>query len=243
MRPDPRTDFIRSFARDELEGYLAEAGESLTEQEALAVLDNRFCTTQICLQIAQTTRLTTYYSIRARLVAHRATPRGHALKYVHHLQWRDLLRYSTDTRIAAVVRRAIDTQFQARLAKLTLGERVSSAKACSREMIKVLIYDRDPKVFSAILTNPRLTEEEVVVFIESGKAMPEHLEAIGSHPKWSIRYPVRRSLAMNSATPRAVAASQLRYLQRDDLETLLRRPETSTYLRRCIEKNFLSSGR
>lgn len=235
-RRDQRTDFIRAFSRDELDAFLAEAGESLTEEEALAVLDNRFCTSQICLQIAQSTRLTTYYSIRARLVAHRATPRGHALKYVHHLQWRDLLRYSTDTRIAPAVRHAIDSQLLTRLPKLSLGERIASAKACSRELIKVLIYDRNLQVFTALLNNPWLTEENLVIFIESGEAAAEHLEAIAGHSKWSFRYPIRRSLAMNSKTPRAVAASQLRYLQRDDLQALLRRPETSTYLRRCIER-------
>lgn len=222
--------------RQELNAFLENAGDSLTEEEALAVMDNRFCSSQICLQIAQSTRLSSFYSVRARLVAHRSTPQGHALKYVHHLQWRDLIRYSTDTRIAPQVRRAIDTQMLTRLPKLSLGERIASAKVCSRELIKKLLYDSDPKVFESVLINPRLVEEDLVAYIDSGKADGQNLTAIADHSKWAFRYAIRRSLAINSKTPRAVAASQLRYLQRNDLEALMRRPETSTYLRRCIER-------
>jgi hypothetical protein len=235
-----RFDHIRSFNRDELTEFVETAGDSLTEDEAVAILDNRFCSSHICLQIANSTRLTTFYSIRAKLVGHRSTPQGHALKYVHHLQWRDLLAYSIDTRVAPPIRRAVETQMLARLSKLSLGEKIASAKACSRGLIHELLYDADPKVFSAILINPRLTEEDLVAYIESGKAFPEHLAEIGGHSKWSFRYPIRRSLVMNTETPRAIAASQLRYLQRDDLARLLRSPNTSVYLRRCIER--LSGG-
>ena len=234
--PGRGTDDLRSLNREDLTAFLENAGESLTEEEALAVMDNRFCSSQICLQIAQSTRLASFYSVRKKLVAHRSTPQGQALKYVHHLQWRDLLLYSTDMRIAPPVRRAVDVQMITRLPKLTLGERIASAKVCSRELIKKLLYDPDLKVFESVLINPRLSEEDLVAYIESGKAQGQNLAAIASHSKWAFRYPIRRSLAMNSATPRAVAASQLRYLQRDDLEALMRRPETSTYLRRCIER-------
>lgn len=235
MAPGAGLD-VKSLGRDELAEFLETAGDSLTEDEALGVLNNRLCTSQICLQIAQSTRLTSFYSIRARLVSHRGTPQGHALKYVHHLQWRDLLTYSTDTRISPAVRRAIDARMVARLPKLTLGERISSAKACSRELMKKLLFDLDLRVFSALLNNPRMTEADLVLYIESGRAQPLHLAEVARHPKWSFRYLIRRSLAMSGETPRAVAASQLRYLQREDLAALLRRPDTSVYLRRCIER-------
>ena len=42
---------------------------------------------------------------------------------------------------------------------------------------------------------------------------------------------------MNPATPRSVAASQLRFLSRRDLRIIHDDPATSTYLRRCIERN------
>jgi hypothetical protein len=42
---------------------------------------------------------------------------------------------------------------------------------------------------------------------------------------------------MNPSTPRSVAASQLRFLSRRDLRIIHDDPDTSTYVRRCIERN------
>jgi hypothetical protein len=59
---------------------------------------------------------------------------------------------------------------------------------------------------------------------------------IAADQKWSYRYSVRRALVLNPATPRSAAASQLRFLTRDDLRRIHANPGTSTYLRRCIER-------
>jgi hypothetical protein len=42
---------------------------------------------------------------------------------------------------------------------------------------------------------------------------------------------------VNPSTPRSIAASQLRFLSRRDLRIIHDDPATSTYLRRCIERN------
>jgi len=47
---------------------------------------------------------------------------------------------------------------------------------------------------------------------------------------------VRKALVMNPLTPRAIAASQLRFLTERDLRLIHRNPSTSVYLRRCIER-------
>jgi hypothetical protein len=47
----------------------------LTEEEALAVLANPYITPQVCQILAQSLRLTAFYSVRLRLVAHRARRR------------------------------------------------------------------------------------------------------------------------------------------------------------------------
>lgn len=208
----------------------------MSEEEALLVLSNRNSTSQICQSIAQNQKLTSYYTVRARLVSHRATPQAQALKFVRHLYWSDLLRYSTNVLIPATVRRAIDHQLAGRLGQLTLGERISSAKSCSTELIRLIMYDHDPRVFRALLMNPRLREDDLVVLIASERASAEQLHMISTDRKWSLRYSIRRSLVLNPTTPRAIAASQLRHLRRSDLELLAKNPQTSTYLKRCIEK-------
>ncbi|HEX6085407.1 MAG TPA: hypothetical protein VF266_12835 [Thermoanaerobaculia bacterium] len=221
--------------RDELDDALREAA-SLHEDEALAILDNPFATPQLLARIAQTARLTGFYSVRLKLVAHRQTPQAHAVKLVHYLYWFDLLRLSTNVQIPAPVRRAIDTQLINRADKLSLGERVSSARTCSQALIKIFLYDPHPKVFESLLINKRLREDDLLALIASERATKEQLLMIASDRKWSYRYPVRKALVLNPHTPRAAAASQLRYLSQRDLRSIHSNPETSVYLKRCIER-------
>ena len=211
-------------------------GQSLTEDETLAILENRFVTPKLLSKIAQTPRLVGFYSVRLRLVAHRQTPQAHAVKLVHYLYWFDLLRLSIDVQVPAPVRRAIDTQLLLRVDKLTVGERISSARACSSALIKVFLYDPDPKVFASLLINKRLREDDLLALVSSDRATVEQLQMIASDPKWSFRYSLRKALVLNPATPRSAAASQLRFLTRVDLKRIHANPETSTYLRRCIER-------
>ncbi|HEX8173172.1 MAG TPA: hypothetical protein VF824_21740 [Thermoanaerobaculia bacterium] len=209
---------------------------SLVEDEVLAILANPYVTPQLISKIAQTARLTGFYSVRLRLVALRQTPQAHAVKLIHYLYWVDLLRLSIDVTVPAPVRRAIDTQLLVRAEKLTLGERVSAARLCSHALIKFFLHDPSPRVFAALLINKRLREDDLVALASSPQATGDQLRMLASDPKWSYRYAIRKALVLNPHTPRASAASQLRYLSRVDLRRIHSNPHTSVYLRRCIER-------
>jgi hypothetical protein len=232
----PAPDISR-FSSTELAAFIAANGSSLLEDEALAVLDNPHCTAAICGVLARNQRLTAFYAVRFRLVQHRATPLTHAVKLVHYLHWPDLLRLSVDVRVAPQVRRAIDAQLLARLSKLALGEKIAAAKRCSAALIKVLLFDPDPNVFASLLINQLVREEDLLLLATSDSASTEKLRLLAADQKWSSRYAIRRALAVNPSTPRSIAASQLRFLPRRDLRIIHDDPETSTYLRRCIERN------
>ena len=232
----PRLRDLKSLPREELTALVAEEGAVLTEEETLAILENAYVTPQILGKIAQHPRLTGFYSVRLRLVAHRQTPQAHAVKLVHYLYWFDLVRLSIDVQVPAPVRRAIDTQLLLRVEKLAAGERIASARRCGSALIKVFLFDRDPKVFEALLVNQRLREDDLLALIGSQEATPEQLSMIAADPKWSYRYAIRKALVLNPDTPRAAAASQLRHLSRMDLRHIHANPRTSVYLRRCIER-------
>lgn len=230
--------------REELERFVDDSVDSMIEEEALAVLDNHFCTNTILARIAQSPHVTSRYSVRRALVAHRLTPQGHAMKFVHHLQWRDLLRLSTDVRVPPAIRRSIEDNMKLKLRTLTLGEKIAAAKFCSREIIAALMQEEDVRVFGALLLNSRLTEEQLLGHLISESATSEHLRTVADHPKWSLRYSIRRALAENPDTPRSVAASVLTGLRKEDIEELHRSPKTSRYLCACIERlGLLDSGR
>ncbi len=235
-------DRIRQMNRDELESFVEASFESMIEEEALAVLDSHFCTNTIAARIAQSPRVTGRYSVKRALVAHRLTPQGQAMKFVHHLQWRDLLGLSTDVRVPPAVRRSIEENMKMKLRKLSLGEKIASAKFCSKTIMQALMEEGEPKIFSSVLINSRLTEDHLLEHLISEDASGEHLRIVSDHPKWSSRYRIRRAVAMNPQTPRAVAASLLTRLRKEDLTEMDRSPKTSRYLRACIDRLGLLSG-
>jgi len=226
---------IKSFSRDELLHFVKENVRNLLEDEALAVFENPYVTPAICQSIAQTQRLTGSYSVRLRLVAHKQTPQAHSVKLIHYLHWTDLVRLSVDVKVSAPVRRAIDTILVNRVDKLTLGERITSAKRCSYALIKAFLFDPDPKVFEALLVNQRVREDDLLVVANSDRSSPAQLQLLAADIKWSYRYAIRKALVMNPLTPRSSAASLLRSLTARDLRMIHDHPGTSVYVRRCIE--------
>ncbi len=227
---------IKSLSREELVHFVKENLRNLIEDEALAVLENPYITPAICQQIAQNQRLTGFYSVRLKLVALKQTPQAHAVKLVHYLYWTDLVHLSVDVKVPAPVRRAIDTLLVTRVDKLTLGERITSAKRCSHALIKAFLFDPDPKVFEALLVNQRLREDDLLVVASSDRASAAQLQLIANDQKWSYRYTIRKALVMNPLTPRSIAASLLRSLSARDLRMIHANPDTSVYVRRCIER-------
>jgi hypothetical protein len=227
---------LKQLSREELIEFVSANASVLNEDEALAILENPNVTPQILGKIAQTPRVTGFYAVRVRLVAHRQTPQAHAVKLIHYLYWPDLLNLSVDMQVPAPVRRSIETQLLTRVEKLSLGERISSARRCSPALVKVFLYDPQPRVFEALLVNKRLREDDLLALIASHRATPEQLRMIAEDMRWSYRYPIRKALVLNPDTPRSAAASQLKYLSRRDLRNIHSNPHTTVYVRRCIER-------
>ena len=227
---------LKELSREELTDFVSENASVLTEDEALAILENVQVTPQILGRIAQIPRVTGFHSVRVRLVAHRQTPQAHAVKLVHYLYWIDLLNLSVNVQVPAPVRRAVDNQLLARVEKLTLGERVSSARRCSPALVKVFLYDPDPRIFEALLINQRLREDDLLALIASQRATPDQLRMVAEDIRWSFRYAIRKALVLNPDTPRASAAAQLKHLSRRDLRMIHDNPNTTVYVRRCIER-------
>ena len=227
---------LKSLGRDELASFVAENIQYLTEDEVLAILENPYVNSRLLGTVAQNQRLTGFYSVRLKLVSHRQTPQAHAVKLVHYLHWPDLVRISVEVTVPPTVRRAVDTVLVNRVHKMTLGERIAAARRCSHALIKALMFDPDPKVFAALLNNQRLREEDLLDLLASDEVHRHQIVMIGDDGKWSFRYAIRKAIVLNPRAPRSTAAAQLRFLSKRDLRDIHSNPETSVYLRRCIER-------
>lgn len=98
-----------------------------------------------------------------------------------------------------------------------VGLRISMARRPSSRMIDRLLTDPDPRVLRTLLSNPRLTENELLSLAASPMCPVEVLEAIARDARWGARYRVRLALVNNARTPLRVVAAILPSLMQQDL--------------------------
>lgn len=119
---------------------------------------------------------------------------------------------------------------------LTLGERKSLARRPDRRFIDRITRDPSPAVIELLLHNPKLTEDDVVRMCARRPNSPEVLTLVFANPRWSLRPRVRRSLALNPATPDPLVAAVVPLLNPEDLRAVAEDDRVAPAVRRrCLE--------
>src|SRR5207245_2081890 len=77
-----------------------------------------------------------------------------------------------------------------RLAKMGFSERLKAAVKGSREMRAILIRDPNKMIAAAVLSSPKLTEQEVESIARMANVSDDVLRAIGSNRAWTKNYGV-----------------------------------------------------
>ena len=119
---------------------------------------------------------------------------------------------------------------------LTLGERKSLARAAPRDTIDRLLRDPEPHVIRLLLRNPRLLERDVIFLASRRPIVPEIAREILDNARWSVRYRIRRALALNPSVPDAMALRLLPQLAAQHLGELATDPALSPMRRRAAHQ-------
>jgi hypothetical protein len=107
-----------------------------------------------------------------------------------------------------------------RVMKMGVKDRVKLGMKGDREARNILIRDPNKIVASAVINNPRITEQEVEM-ISTMRTVPEEvLRQIAMNRKWSRSYTVQLGLAKNPRTPISNSMSIMNRLQLRDLISL-----------------------
>lgn len=106
------------------------------------------------------------------------------------------------------------------LAKMGFSERLKAAMKGSREMRAVLVRDPNKMISAAVLSSPKLTEQEVESFARMGSVSEDVLRIIGSNRGWTKNYGVVLGLTKNPKTPLAMSLNFMHRLNDGDLKTL-----------------------
>ena len=108
----------------------------------------------------------------------------------------------------------------ARLAKMGFTQRLKAAVKGSREMRAILIRDPNKMISAAVLSSPKLTENEIEAFARMASLGEEVLRVIGNNRQWTKSYKVVLGLTKNPKTPLAMALNFMTRLNSADLKTL-----------------------
>jgi len=138
------------------------ADPPLTADLALAIVKDRSLPSETIEQISRNAAVMKSRKVRVALAAHPRTPRRIALRLIRELYTFDLMQFSLIPAVAADLKRVADELLVARLASITLGERISLARRSSAMVAAALLLDKETRVWQTALENPRLTEAAIV---------------------------------------------------------------------------------
>ena len=127
----------------------------------------------------------------------------------------DVASAAPETPAAGESERVIMTQ-------LTVLQRMKLAMKGTREQRAQLVRDTNKLVSAAVLSSPKLTEQEVETFTKMGNVSEETLRTIGQNRTWMKNYSIVSGLCKNPKTPPAISMHLLHRLNERDLKELTR---------------------
>jgi hypothetical protein len=139
--------------------------------------------------------------------------------------------------VAADLKRAADELLVARLASITLGERITLARRSSALVAAALLLDQESRVWQTALENPRLTEAAIAKALQRSNATAAFVEAVCRHPKWSLRHEIRMALLRNEKTPLARALEFARRLPPAQLRDILHTSRLPERIKKCLRED------
>ncbi len=119
-----------------------------------------------------------------------------------------------------------------RIMKMGMKDRVRLAMMGDREARNILIRDPNRIVCTAVVANPRITEQEMEKIASMRSVSEDILRKIGNDRKWARSYPIVHNLARNPRTPIANVLTILSRLQLKDLAALSKNKNVSDPVRR-----------
>src|SRR5208282_5744237 len=178
--------------------------EALNEDALLALLQHRDLPPETLEEISRNALAVKSRKISVALASHPHAPRHLVLRLIRQFYTFDLMRFTLHPAVAADLKRVADDQLIARLASVTLGERLTLARRGSQFVAAALLLDKESRISHTALENPRLAEGAVVKALlrPNGSAF---VEAVCHHPKWSLRQEIRLALLRSPHTPLARA--------------------------------------
>jgi hypothetical protein len=125
------------------------------------------------------------------------------------------------------------------IALMTVKDRAMLAIRGTREARMILVRDPNRLVASAVIRNPRLTENEVESITAMKTVSEEVLRLIASSRSYTKSYVIIHNLVRNPRTPIAISMGFLNRIQTKDLRQLSANKNVPDVIRQSSSRMFL----
>lgn len=123
-----------------------------------------------------------------------------------------------------------------RIMKMGVKDRVKLGMKGDREARNILVRDPNRLVSTAVVTNPRITEQEIEMIASMRSISEDLLRLIASNRQWSRSYKIMHMLAKNPRTPIGNVMTIMSRLQLRDLVALTKDRNVSDAVRRNAQR-------
>ena len=120
--------------------------------------------------------------------------------------------------------------------KMSVPEKVRLAILGNQEARNQLIRDPNKVIPLAVLRNPKITEDEVILYAQLRSIPEDVFWAISKHKAWIKNYLVKLALVNNPKTPLSLAIKLLDHLHDRDLNNLSKTKNVSWVLARSAAR-------
>jgi hypothetical protein len=237
QKTQPIEEMVLANDPDVLKAAAAHPG--MNEDLALAFLTRRDLPPAALEALTKNASAMKHRRVLTAIVAHVKTPRHVSLPITRHLYTFELLQIALAPAVPTDVKMAVEDAITMRLESISAGERLALAKRGSTRIAAALVFDKEPAIMQAALTNPFMTEVWIVKAIMSKDATASLVGEVSNHVKWSLRKEIRVALLKNDKTPLgrvlAFAQSMSAPVLREVLATSRLSSSVKEYLTRELE--------
>ena len=123
-----------------------------------------------------------------------------------------------------------------RIMFMNTKDRMKLAMKGDREARSILVRDSNKVVCSAVVKNPRITEQEIENIAAMRTVADEVLRLIAINRTWARSYPIIHNLARNPRTPIPTVMNILNRIRTKDLQALTQNRNVSETVRRQAQR-------
>lgn len=212
----------------------------LDESHIRILLERLDVSSNVIEAIALQTKWLASEAVRFGLAAHPHSPRQVSMTLVRQLFAFDLVRLALLTTAQPEIRRLAEEALISKIPQLPIGPKLTLAKRGPARVVGAILNEGHAQAVAAALTNPLLTEAQILKSLSRSETPERVVSAIARHPRWSSSYNVRLALVRNRHTPLNIVLAFLPNLTMRDLKEISTlesmNPNLKMYIRREVAR-------